>query len=108
MDKTTLIDLFERRDKKRKRILYELYFDLITSRLSARYIAEISYALYIFHGALNAGWLGSGSKVVKYAKRPLLLAVTFALAHISTFRFEQPCIALAKRLTRGVAIRAPA
>ncbi|MDQ6482401.1 hypothetical protein [Dyadobacter sp. LHD-138] len=41
MDKKTLIDLFERRDKKRKRILYELYFDLITSRLSARYIAEM-------------------------------------------------------------------
>ena len=41
MDKTTLIDLFERRDKKRKRILYELYFDLITSRLTARYIAEM-------------------------------------------------------------------
>ena len=40
MDKTTLIDLFERRDKKRKRILYELYFDLITSRLTAHYIAE--------------------------------------------------------------------
>ncbi|RYE96730.1 MAG: acyltransferase [Oxalobacteraceae bacterium] len=80
---------------------------LLESR-PARYIAEISYALYIFHGALNAGWLGSGSKVVKYAKRPLLLAVTFALAHVSTFRFEQPCIALAKRLTRGVAIKAPA
>ena len=41
MDKTTLIDLFERRDKKRKRILYELYFDLITSRLTSRYIAEM-------------------------------------------------------------------
>ena len=40
MDKKTLIDLFERRDKKRKRILYELYFDLITSKLTARYIAE--------------------------------------------------------------------
>jgi peptidoglycan/LPS O-acetylase OafA/YrhL len=80
---------------------------LLESR-PARYIAEISYALYIFHGALNAGWLGSGSTFVKYAKRPLLLAVTFALAHVSTFRFEQPCIALAKRLTRGIAIKAPA
>jgi len=80
---------------------------LLESR-PARYIAEISYALYIFHGALNAGWLGSGSKLVKYAKRPLLLAATFALAHVSTFRFEQPCIALAKRLTRGVSVKAPA
>lgn len=79
---------------------------LLESR-PARYIAEISYALYIFHGALNAGWLGSGSKIVKYAKRPLLLAATFALAHFSTFRFEQPCIALAKRLTRGVSVPTP-
>ena len=41
MDKKTLIDLFERRDKKRRRILYELYFDLITSKLTASYIAEM-------------------------------------------------------------------
>ena len=41
MDKTILSDLFERRDKKRKRILYDLYFDLITSTLTARYIAEM-------------------------------------------------------------------
>ena len=41
MDKKTLIDLFERRDKKRRRILYELYFDLITSKLTASYVAEM-------------------------------------------------------------------
>jgi len=41
MDKKTLIDLFERKDKKRRRILYELYFDLITSKLTASYIAEM-------------------------------------------------------------------
>ena len=41
MDKNTLIELYERRDKKRRRILYELYFDLITSKLTAKYIAEM-------------------------------------------------------------------
>jgi hypothetical protein len=41
MDKNTLIDLFERRDKKRRRLLYELYYDLITSKLTANYIAEM-------------------------------------------------------------------
>lgn len=41
MDQKTLIDLFERKDKKRRRQLFELYFDLITSTLSASYIAEM-------------------------------------------------------------------
>lgn len=80
---------------------------ILESRV-ARYIAEISYALYIFHGALNASWLGLGSKVVKYAKRPLLFAATFGLAHVSTFHFERPCIAFAKRLTRSIPVKAPA
>lgn len=73
----------------------------------ARYVAKISYALYIFHGALMESWLGSGSKTVKYAKRPVLLAAIFGLAHVSTFRFEQPCIDFAKRLTRGFSVKAP-
>lgn len=41
MDKKILIDLFERKDKKRRRLLYELYFDLITTNLTASYIAEM-------------------------------------------------------------------
>ena len=53
-------------------------------------------------------WLGSGDKLVKYAKRPLLLALTFGLAHLSTFRFEQPCVQLAKRWTRGLSVKTPA
>jgi peptidoglycan/LPS O-acetylase OafA/YrhL len=74
---------------------------LFASR-AASYVATISYALYIIHGVLRVTWLGSGETLlVRAAKRPLLLAVTFALAHLSTFRLEQPCIALAKRLTDG-------
>lgn len=80
---------------------------LFTNRAAA-YIATVSYALYIFHGALVDTWLGSGGKLAKYAKRPLLLGLTFGLAHLSTFRFEQPCVQLAKRWTRGLTVKIPA
>ena len=54
------------------------------------YVAEVSYALYVIHGVLSATWLGSGERLEKYLKRPLLFGATFALAHLSTFYFEQP------------------
>lgn len=41
MDKEILIDLFDRRDKKRRRILYRLYQQWIESEMSALYIADI-------------------------------------------------------------------
>jgi peptidoglycan/LPS O-acetylase OafA/YrhL len=63
------------------------------------YIAAISYALYIIHGVLTATWLGSGDVFAKYTKRPLLFAVTFGLAHLSTYYLEKPCMEFAKRLT---------
>jgi peptidoglycan/LPS O-acetylase OafA/YrhL len=56
----------------------------------AAYIAEISYALYVLHGMLVVTWLGTGGTVEKYLKRPLLIAATFLLAHLSTFYFERP------------------
>jgi peptidoglycan/LPS O-acetylase OafA/YrhL len=52
------------------------------------YIAAISYALYILHPIVGWGWLGSGSKLLKYAKRIPELAAVFGLAHLSTFYFE--------------------
>jgi peptidoglycan/LPS O-acetylase OafA/YrhL len=54
------------------------------------YIADISYALYVIHGVLIETWLGAGSLVVKYMKRPLLIAATVVLAHFSTRYFERP------------------
>jgi peptidoglycan/LPS O-acetylase OafA/YrhL len=63
------------------------------------YIAEISYALYIIHPLAADTWLGSGGKLVKYAKRPLLFAVTFALAHVSTRYYERRWIEWGKRLS---------
>ena len=49
---------------------------------------------------LTATWLGSGDKLAVYAKRPLLAALTWAVAHISTFTYEQKFIDLGRRLTR--------
>lgn len=71
---------------------------LLESR-PALYIAKISYALYVFHGVFTHTWLSTGDTVIKYAKRPLLFAVTWAAAHSSTFYYEQRFIDLAKRLT---------
>jgi peptidoglycan/LPS O-acetylase OafA/YrhL len=72
---------------------------VLSSRI-LRYLATISFALYVIHGILMETWLGSGDRLVKYAKRPLLFAATFALAHLSTFHYEAHWIALGKRLTQ--------
>lgn len=64
------------------------------------YIASISFALYVIHGGLIETWLAEGNKLEKYLKRPLLLAVTFALAHLSTFYYEKHWINLGKKLTK--------
>lgn len=71
------------------------------------YIATVSYAVYILHGALADTWLGSGDRLARYAKRPLLFGATFALAHLSTFRFERPFTDYAKRVTRRWHARLP-
>ena len=71
----------------------------LKSRIAA-YIATISYALYVFHAMLSHTWLGTGETVAKYAERPLLLGLTWALAHLSTFYYEQRFIKLGKRLTK--------
>lgn len=72
---------------------------LWTSR-AARYVAETSYALYVVHGMLTVTWLGGldADKLEKYARRPLLIAATFLLAHLSTFYYERRWMALGKRL----------
>lgn len=64
-----------------------------------RYIATVSFALYVVHQPLVFTWLGTGDTAVRYLKRPLLFAATFALAHASTFYFEKHCIGFGKRLS---------
>jgi len=73
---------------------------LLTSRALA-YVATISFALYVVHQILLFTWLGSGDTLVRYAKRGVLIALAFGIAHVSTFYFEQPAIALGKRLSRA-------
>jgi peptidoglycan/LPS O-acetylase OafA/YrhL len=67
-----------------------------------KYIAEISYALYVIHPLLADTWLGSGSGWEKYIKRPLLFAAVFGLAHLSTFQLEHRCIAFGKKLSKAL------
>ncbi len=71
---------------------------------AAKYVAEVSYAVYVIHGMLTVTWLGGeqASKTVRYALRPVLVAATFALAHLSTFHFERHFIRWGKALARKV------
>lgn len=78
----------------------DVFGGVLKTRLLA-YIAEVSYALYIVHPLLAATWLGNGTKLVMYAKRPLLFAATFVVAHLSTFYYEKRWIEWGKRLTSG-------
>lgn len=63
-----------------------------------RYIAEISYALYVIHPVTHYGWLGRGPVLIKYSKRILTFSLTFGLAHLSTFYFERPFTRVGKRI----------
>lgn len=72
---------------------------LLLRSAPARYIASISFAVYVIHGILGDTWLGTGDTLQKYAKRPLLIGFTWLLAHLSTFRFENPMIRVGKRLS---------
>jgi peptidoglycan/LPS O-acetylase OafA/YrhL len=58
-----------------------------------RYVATISYALYVIHPLSLQGWLNQGSTFERYLlKRPLSFAFTFFAAHLSTFYWERPCL----------------
>ncbi len=64
------------------------------------YLATISYALYVIHGPFRAGWFAGSSIFDRYMiKRPLGIAITFILAHLSTHYYEAYWIRLGKRLT---------
>ncbi|MGB3739262.1 MAG: acyltransferase [Pontixanthobacter sp.] len=75
------------------------WLEKILSSKPAAYIAQISYALYVFHVMFGATWLGSGDTFEKYAKRPVLALVTWGAAHLSTFHFEKRFTDLARRWT---------
>lgn len=71
---------------------------------TAKYIAQISYAVYVFHGMLNATPLGGHdvSKMEKYLLRVPLALSTLALSHISTFYYEKKATALGNNLVKRI------
>lgn len=71
-----------------------------------RYVATISYALYVYHPLMMAGFMNEGSAAVRYlVKRPISFGATLAAAHLSTFYWEQRWTqALAARRRRGAAL----
>ena len=76
-----------------------------TSR-TAKYIAQISYAVYVFHGMLSATPLGGYdvSKIEKYLLRIPLALLTWALSHMSTFYYEKRAIALGNSIVRKITL----
>jgi peptidoglycan/LPS O-acetylase OafA/YrhL len=55
-----------------------------------RYVANISYALYVIHPITYMGWMNDGSFWVRAVKRLTSFVMTFSLAHLSTFYWEGP------------------
>lgn len=76
----------------------------VLSSKPLKYIAGISYALYVWQGLAHSGWFEGGPKTVKYAKRPLGICLTFLLAHLSSKYFEPFWIRLGKKLSAQVTI----
>jgi len=63
-----------------------------------RYVAAISYALYVIHPSTTHGWLGTGGTAARYlVKRPISFVLSFGLAHWSTYGYERHFIAWGKR-----------
>jgi peptidoglycan/LPS O-acetylase OafA/YrhL len=61
----------------------------------AKYVADISYALYVIHPAF--AFAGNGPIDKYLVKRPIGLILTFGLAHLSTFYWERPWSRLAHK-----------
>ncbi len=67
-----------------------------------KYFADVSYALYVIHPICWYGWLGSGGTFERYLlKRPVGFALTFFLAHVSTFYYEKHWIERGKKWSAG-------
>lgn len=77
---------------------------LVLASRPLRYLAEISYALYVLHPATVQGWLGDGSTLVKYAKRPFCIALAFFGAHFSTKYYEHRWIRWGKKWSQWFAL----
>jgi len=76
------------------------WFSSLLSSEPLRYMANISYAIYVIHPITMTGWLGSGGTLVRYLKRPLCFALSFLGAHLSTQYYESFWIKLGKRWSK--------
>ena len=74
---------------------------------TARYVAQISYALYVVHGMLTATALGGEdvSKIEKYLLRIPLALLTWLISHCSTFYYEKAAIGLGRQLAEKLGSR---
>jgi peptidoglycan/LPS O-acetylase OafA/YrhL len=62
----------------------------LLSSAPMRYVAKISYALYVVHPLTIQGWWNDGTIFERYIlKRPISFLMTFAAAHLSTFYWER-------------------
>ena len=71
-------------------------FERLGKQLRIAREAQLGEAIFDLPEQMAARWLGSGERLLKYAKRPLLVLATFGLAHLSTFYFESRMISLGK------------
>lgn len=63
-----------------------------------RYIAAVSYALYVIHPLTVHGWFNQGSLTDRYLlKRPISFIMTFVGAHVSTFYWEKRWMQAARK-----------
>ena len=67
-----------------------------------RYVAQISYALYVIHPLTASGWMDHGSVVVRYTKRIGSFLLSFLFAHLSTFYYEKYWNDLGHRLASRI------
>jgi peptidoglycan/LPS O-acetylase OafA/YrhL len=76
--------------------------DFLCSRI-LRYIADISYALYVIHPIMRLSILDSQNSWIRYfVKRPVGFVIVLALSHVSTFYYEKKWILLGKRWTERI------
>ena len=70
-----------------------------------RYVATVSYAVYVIHPFTMYGWMSEGDVLVRYSKRIVCFALTFGLAHLSTHYFESYFTELGKKIANRLKSR---
>lgn len=56
-----------------------------------KYVATISFALYVWHSPFRFGWFDAADVMERYLiRRPIGIICVLLLSHVSTFYFERP------------------